>query len=113
MFFSTDEGRWTGFQISTQLRDVAASLGLKPTAADPTPDLYPSSFTLAEKTQNSYFYQTENGARVGDRYMTLLYTAQENGLNVYAYLKDLLEHFKEVAADPKPWLPWNWTGKEA
>jgi len=23
MFFSTEEGRWTGFQISTQLRDVA------------------------------------------------------------------------------------------
>ena len=63
--------------------------------------------------KNSYFYQTENGARVGDLYMSLLYTAQENGLNIYAYLKDLLEHSKEVAADPKPWLPWNWTGKEA
>ena len=63
--------------------------------------------------KNSYFYQTENGARVGDLYMSVIYTAQENGLNVYSYLKDLLDHYKEAATDPKPWLPWNWTGKKA
>ncbi len=63
--------------------------------------------------KNSYFYQTENGARVGDLYMSILYTAQENGVNAYAYLKDLLENHLKVAADPKPWLPWNWASREA
>ena len=36
--------------------------------------------------KNSLFYRTENGARVGDIYMSVIYTCQLNGVNPFEYL---------------------------
>lgn len=58
--------------------------------------------------KNALFYQSENGAWVGDTFMSILYTAQESGINVLEYLKDLLEHHQDLAAEPDRWLPWKW-----
>ena len=55
---------------------------------------------------NSLFYRSENGARIGDLYMTLLYTAVLHHLSPLEYLEALLRHEREVAASPAAWLPW-------
>jgi len=56
--------------------------------------------------RNSLFYRSQKGARVGDLYMTLLYTAQLHGENPFAYLTALLTHETDVAARPADWVPW-------
>lgn len=58
--------------------------------------------------KNSLFYKTQNGARIGDGYMSLIYTSQLNGVDPLRYLVALLEHRAEVAAAPAAWLPWNY-----
>jgi hypothetical protein len=58
--------------------------------------------------RNSLFYRSEKGARVGDAYMSLLYTAKLNGENPFAYLTALLSRPAEVAKSPADWLPWNY-----
>ena len=58
--------------------------------------------------KNSYFYKTENGARVGDLFMTLIHTCQLHGVNAFDYLTQLQKHAREVAACPSEWMPWNY-----
>jgi len=55
---------------------------------------------------NSLFYRSQRGARVGDIFMTLIYTAELHGENPFDYLVALLVHPVDVAADPTAWLPW-------
>jgi hypothetical protein len=55
---------------------------------------------------NSLFYRTQRGARVGDIYMALIYTAELHGENPFEYLVALFVHSADVAADPPAWLPW-------
>ena len=40
--------------------------------------------------------------------MSLIYSARENGINPYDYLNTLQHYAKEVEANPKLWLPWNY-----
>jgi hypothetical protein len=61
-------------------------------------------FILLRK--NSYFYKTENGARVGDAFMSLIHTAELNGVNPFDYLVALLEHADELEENAAAWLPW-------
>jgi hypothetical protein len=58
--------------------------------------------------KNAYFYKTENGARVGDMFMTLIHTAELNGVDPFFYLVALQRHAKEVAENPAEWMPWNY-----
>lgn len=58
--------------------------------------------------KNSLFYKTENGARVGDMYMSLIHTAELNGADSFNYLVELLRHARDVAANPAVWMPWNY-----
>ena len=58
--------------------------------------------------KNSYFYKTENGARVGDMYMSLIYTAELNGENSFEYLVALQRHSDEVRKNSAEWMPWNY-----
>jgi transposase len=58
--------------------------------------------------KNSLFYKTENGARVGDLYMSLIATAKLSGENPVDYLTQLQRHAKEVAQQPSAWMPWNY-----
>jgi hypothetical protein len=55
---------------------------------------------------NSLFYRSLRGARVGDIYMALIYTAELHDENPFEYLVALLAHPADVAADPAAWLPW-------
>ena len=58
--------------------------------------------------KNAYFYKTENGARVGDLFMSLIHTCELNGANPFHYLTELQKHAQELAAAPADWMPWNY-----
>jgi transposase len=58
--------------------------------------------------KNALFYKTCNGARVGDLFMSLIYTCQLNGANPFDYLTELQRHVGELAASPHLWMPWNY-----
>jgi hypothetical protein len=58
--------------------------------------------------KNSYFFKTRRGARVGDLFMSLIYTCELGGVNPLDYLTELERHADELAADPPRWMPWNY-----
>jgi transposase len=58
--------------------------------------------------KNALFYKTRNGARVGDLFMSLIYTCQLNGANPFDYLTELQQHAEVLAACPERWMPWNY-----
>ncbi len=58
--------------------------------------------------KNALFYKTENGARVGDIFMSLIYTCQLYGANPFDYLTELQRHAAVLAASPQDWMPWNY-----
>jgi len=55
---------------------------------------------------SSFNYQTETGAEVGDRMMSLVATARANGVEPVAYLTDCLRNHKALADGPQEFLPW-------
>jgi transposase len=57
--------------------------------------------------KNSMFYKTRNGARVGDMYMSLIYTCELNGVSAFDYLNRLQLNTTDVAKSPDRWMPWN------
>src|SRR5262249_20995098 len=50
----------------------------------------------------------EKGARVGDLFMSLIYTCQLNQANPFDYLTQLQRHADQLAAGPQLWMPWNY-----
>jgi transposase len=58
--------------------------------------------------KNALFYKTENGARVGDIFMSLIYTAELSGVNPLEYLTALQKHSEELRRSPQEWMPWNY-----
>ncbi len=59
--------------------------------------------------KNALFYRTLNGATVGDRFMSLIHTAELHRQEPFDYLLALLRHEAAVALDPAAWMPWNYT----
>jgi hypothetical protein len=59
--------------------------------------------------KNSMFYKTENGARVGDLFMSLIHTCNLAGVNPFDYLTALQQHVSELSQRPGRWMPWNYT----
>ena len=58
--------------------------------------------------KNSLFYKTENGARIGDLFMSLIHTCELSGVNPFDYLTQLQRHAGELARNPSAWMPWNY-----
>lgn len=58
--------------------------------------------------KNSYFYKTENGAKIGDILTSILQTCNFCGTNPVEYLEVIQEYCQEVAKHPEKWLPWNY-----
>lgn len=58
--------------------------------------------------KNSLFYRTQNGARIGDMFMSLIHTCELNQANAFDYLTELFRHPAEVAAHPEWFMPWNY-----
>jgi len=58
--------------------------------------------------KNALFFRSENGARVGDLFMSLIYTCECCGVNPFNYLTQLQRHSGQLALHPESWLPWNY-----
>lgn len=58
--------------------------------------------------KNALFYKTENGAGVGDLFMSLIHTAELCGANVFEYFVALQRHHEAVAEAPGDWMPWSY-----
>ena len=58
--------------------------------------------------KNSLFYRSQQGAEVGDIYMSLIYTCQQCGANPFEYLQALQKHAEDVKDNARQWLPWNY-----
>jgi len=58
--------------------------------------------------KNAYFYKTINGARVGDLFMSLIYTCELNNINPFDYLTEIQKNAEAAALSPDDWLPWNY-----
>lgn len=58
--------------------------------------------------KNSLFYKTQNGAVMGDTFMTLIHTAELNGINPFDYLVAILKHPALTEENPEEWMPWNY-----
>jgi transposase len=58
--------------------------------------------------KNALFYKTRNGARVGDLFMSLIYTCQLNQANPFDYLTQLQRRADALANGPRLWMPWNY-----
>lgn len=58
--------------------------------------------------KNSLFYRTENGARVGDVFMSLIHTCELCGTDPFDYLTEIQRHSDELRRNPQQWLPWNY-----
>ena len=58
--------------------------------------------------KNSLGYKTQNGARLGDLFMSLIHTCRLCGGNPLDYLNAVVRHAKEAAEHPARWFPWNY-----
>lgn len=58
--------------------------------------------------KNALFYMSENGAQVGDLYMSLVHTCELNEVNAFEYLVTLQRNAAEVKLAPQAWMPWNY-----
>lgn len=63
--------------------------------------------------KNALFYKTQNGAQVGDLFMSLIHTCELSGANPFEYLTELQRHASELASNPRDWMPWNYCDKLA
>jgi hypothetical protein len=58
--------------------------------------------------KNSLFYKTENGAYVGDLFMSLIHTCSLCHANPFDYLTQLQKHSELLLNNPGQWMPWNY-----
>lgn len=58
--------------------------------------------------KNSLFYKTENGAHVGDVFMSLIHTCRLNKINAFDYIKQLMKNADAIEHNPVGWMPWNY-----
>jgi hypothetical protein len=58
--------------------------------------------------KNALFYKSQNGARVGDLFMSLIHSAELARVNPFDYLTVLLRHADQLATQPDRWLPWRY-----
>ncbi len=58
--------------------------------------------------KNSLFYKTRNGARMGDLFMSLIYTCELCRANPFDYLTELQRHAAELKSKAADWMPWNY-----
>jgi transposase len=58
--------------------------------------------------KNALFFKTQNGALVGDMFMSLIYTAELCGADPFDYLVALDKYREQLAQIPADWMPWNY-----
>jgi hypothetical protein len=68
--------------------------------------------TAIRHRNNSLFYKTENGAKVGDFFMSVIQTCRFCNINPINYLATLRRKIAEVAQNPAKWMPWNYLAND-
>jgi hypothetical protein len=58
--------------------------------------------------KNALFYKNQNGAQVGDLFMSLIHTCELSNANPFDYLTQLQRHASDLAESPRDWMPWNY-----
>ena len=58
--------------------------------------------------KNSLFYRSITGARTGDTFMSLIHSAELNGVEPFEFLVELLKQPEEVDREPERWMPWSY-----
>lgn len=58
--------------------------------------------------KNSLAYKTQNGAHLGDLFMSLIHTCRLCSANPLDYLNALQGHADEARENPTRWFPWNY-----
>jgi hypothetical protein len=69
--------------------------------------------TAIRHRNNSLFYLTQNGARVGDLFMSLIATCRLAGANPFDYLCTLRRFAHRLRDGPADWMPWNYKATAA
>lgn len=69
--------------------------------------------TSIRHRNNSLFYKTENGAHIGDLFMSLIHTCRLARVNSFDYLTTLRRYIRHVRDDPAAWMPWNYQATAA
>jgi len=69
--------------------------------------------TAIRHRDNSLFYKTLNGAKVGDFFMSVIQTCRLNGNNPFHYLTTIRRYIKDVHDNPALWMPWNYQATAA
>ena len=64
--------------------------------------------TAIRHRDNSLFYKTLNGAKVGDFFMSVIQTCRLNGKNPFHYLSTIRKYINQIRDDPAAWMPWNY-----
>ena len=59
--------------------------------------------------KNALFYKSQNGADVGDLFMSLIHTCELCGANAFDYLTELQRNSAVLARQPRQWMPWNFS----
>ena len=69
--------------------------------------------TSIRHRNNSLFYKTENGAHVGDLFMSLVHTCRLARVNPFDYLTTLRRYAHRLRDGPAGWMPWNYQATAA
>jgi hypothetical protein len=64
--------------------------------------------TSIRHRNNSLFYNTLNGALIGDMFMSFIHTCRFCGAVPFHYFLTLRKHAKQLAENPAAWMPWNY-----
>jgi len=69
--------------------------------------------TSIRHRNNSLFYKTENGAHIGDLFMSLVHTCRLARVNPFDYLATLRRYAARLRNNPSAWMPWNYLATAA
>jgi Transposase IS66 family. len=64
--------------------------------------------TSIRHRDNSLYYKTMKGAKVGDFFMSIIQTCRLNGKNPFHYITTVRRFAKKCCANPSDWMPWNY-----
>jgi transposase len=63
---------------------------------------------IIQVRKSAMFYKTMSRAKIASYIQTALYSAAQNEVNPYDYMKAVLDNKQAVMLHPKLWLPWNY-----
>ncbi len=67
---------------------------------------------IIQVRKSSMFYKTLESAKIASYIQTALYSAAQNDVNPYEYMKAILSNKEAVIKNPHKWLPWNYQADE-